>query len=391
MSSTSRKILLALLAALGVVFVIHQADGLFHAGTFSPAKLLEAIRGANLYYLALALALIYLCYAIRSLRWQVFQQNLGTAHFAAILKMTVAGFGAIFLLGRAGEPARPLLIARKEKLPVADMFGIYVLERLFDAASTAVIAAIALMLFQAQTHTGETAGKLESAARTTGTLLFAGILAAIVFLVYLRVHGSLWLEARLTGWLRSKGWRSTVARILIGFVGGVQTIKSWSDLFLAVFYSALHWFLIVAIYFLTLHAFGGTLHALSLGDAMLVVAFSLVGSAVQLPAVGGGSQLASFVVLTAIFNVDAASATVAAMVIWLVTFASSALAGVPLLLQEGFSLGQLRAMGREEKQEEAGTLPPGSTQATLEEYEREPRHALPPVPRGASRQGDDRE
>src|SRR5271165_3790510 len=154
MSSTSRKILLALLAALGVVFVIHQADGLFHAGTFSPAKLLEAIRSANLYYLALALALIYLCYAIRALRWQVFQRNLGTAHFAAILKMTVAGFGAIFLLGRAGEPARPLLIARKEKLPVADMFGIYVLERLFDAASISAMAAITALLAASHRRSG---------------------------------------------------------------------------------------------------------------------------------------------------------------------------------------------------------------------------------------------
>jgi uncharacterized protein (TIRG00374 family) len=370
MSSTTRKIFLAILVALVVVFIVHQVRGLSHVGNFSAAKLLEAVRSANLLYLAAGLAIIYICYGIRSLRWQVFQRNLGFAHYANILKMTIAGFGAIFLLGRAGEPVRPLLIARKEKLPVADIFGVYILERLFDAASTAVIAAIALILFQAQAHTGDTAGRLEAAARTAGTLLFAGILTAIGLLIYLRLHGSTWLEARLTGWRRTPGWHSTVARMLIGFVGGVQTIKSWSDLFFAVVYSALHWFLIVVVYFLTIHSFGGELHTLTLGDAMLVVAFSLVGSAVQLPAVGGGSQLASFVVLTAIFNVDAASATVAALVLWLVTFASASFGGVPLLLHEGFSLGQLRAMGEEERQEEAGVLPAGSSQATLEELEK---------------------
>ncbi len=380
-----------MLVVVVLVFVIHQANGFSHIGSFSGAKLLEAIRSANLYYLALALVLIYLCYGIRSLRWQVFQHNLGTAHFAAILKMTLAGFGAVFLLGRAGEPVRPLLIARKEKLPVADIFGIYVLERLFDIASTAVIASIALILFKSHAHTGPTANKFEAAARTTGMLFFAGVLGAIVLLVYLRLHGATWLESRLAGRTGTPGWRATIARILLGFARGVQTIKSWTDLFLAVLYSALHWFLIVLVYFLIVHSFAGTLHALDLGDAMLVLAFSLVGSAVQLPAVGGGAQLASILVLTTLFNVDGESATVAALVIWVITFAACSVVGVPLLLREGFSLGQLREMGKEEKQEEAGVLPLGSTQATLDELAHELPHELPAGVAGRRERGDNRE
>ncbi len=391
MSSRSRNILLGLLAVLVVVFVVHQAHGFSHIGSFSGAKLLAAIRGANIFDLILALALIYLCYGIRALRWQVFQHNLGSAGLAAIVKMTIAGFAAVFLLGRAGEPVRPLLIARKEKLPVADVFGIYVLERLFDVASTAVLASIALILFKSHAHAGAAAGKFEAAARTTGMLFFAGVLGAVALLVYLRLHGASLLESRLASWIGVPGWRATAARILLGFARGVQTIKSWSDLFLAVFYSALHWFLIVVVYFLIVHSFTGTLHALNFGDAMLVLAFSLVGSAVQLPAVGGGAQLASILVLTTIFNVDGESATVAALVIWMITFAGCSVVGVPLLLREGFSLGQLREMGKEEKQEAAGVLPPGSTQATLEELEKELPHELPETVHGTRRRGDDRE
>src|SRR5277367_2407577 len=391
MSSRSRKILLGFLVVLVVVFVLHQAHGLSHIGSFSGAKLLAAIRGANLLDLVLAFALIYLCYGIRALRWQVFQHNLGTAHYSAIVKMTIAGFAAVFLLGRAGEPVRPLLIARKEKLPVADMFGIWVLERLFDVASTAVLASIALILFKSHAHTGAGAAKFEAAARTTGMLFFAGVLTAVAFLVYLRLHGASLLESRLATWIGVPGWRATVARVLLGFARGVQTIKSWSDLFLSAVYYALHWFLVVVVYFLILHSFAGSLHALNLGDAMLVLAFSLVGSAVQLPAVGGGAQLASILVLTTIFNVDVEFATVAALVIWVITFAACSVVGVPLLLQEGFSLGQLREMGKEEKQEAAGVLPPGSTQATLDELERELPHELPETVHGTRRRGDDRE
>ena len=376
--------MLGFFAVLLAVFLVHQFHGFLHFGSFSGAKLWDAVRAANLYYLALSLVLIYACYGIRALRWQVFQHNLGPSRFATIYKMTLAGFGAIFLLGRAGEPARPLLLARKEKLPIADMFGIYVLERLFDIASSAVIAAIALILFESHAHSGETAARMEAAARTAGTLLFAGVLAAIAFLVYLRLHGAAWLESRLAGWLGVAGWRGSAARILLGFARGVQTIRSWSDLFLAVFYSALHWFTIAGIYYLIAHSFGGALGTLSLGDAMLVLAFTLVGSTVQLPAVGGGSQVASILVFTTIFQVETEAATVASLVIWMITFASVSLAGIPLLIGEGFSLGQLRELSQEEKQEEAGALPPGTTQHALDELP-VARHS-PPSPTGENRE-----
>jgi uncharacterized membrane protein YbhN (UPF0104 family) len=387
MSSSSRKILLGLVAVLLAVFLIHQFHGFLHFGNFSGAKLLDAVRHANLYYLALSLLLIYLCYGIRALRWQVFQRNLGPSRFATIYKMTLAGFAAIFLLGRAGEPARPLLLARKEKLPIAGMFGVYVLERLFDTASAAVIAAIALILFEAHAHSGETAGRLEAAARTAGSLLFAGVLGAIAVLVYLRLHGAAWLEGRFAGWLGFAGWRGAMARILLGFARGVQTIRSWSDLFLAVFYSAAHWFLIVVIYYFISHSLGGTLGSLSVGDAMLVLAFTLVGSTVQLPAVGGGAQVASILVFTTVFHVEPEAATVASLVLWVITFASVSLVGIPLLIREGFSLGQLRELSKEEKQEAAGVLPPGSTQHTLDELP-VARHAppSPSLPHGENRE-----
>ena len=46
----------------------------------------------------------------------------------------------------------------------------------------------------------------------------------------------------------------------------------------------------------------GELAALSLAAATLVLAFTLVGSAAQLPGVGGGAQVASFLVLTLILG-----------------------------------------------------------------------------------------
>jgi uncharacterized protein (TIRG00374 family) len=352
MRSSPRKLLILLVAALILGFVIYRSSGIINLADFSGAKLLHAIREANPYLLILSLVGIHVGYAIRSLRWMLFQKNIGPAHFTNIYEATIAGFAAIFLLGRAAEPVRPLLLAKKEKLPVADVFGIYVLERLFDTASTAIIAAIGLFLFDPHAHSSETARRLETAARTTGTLLFAGVFAAIGMLVYLRLHGTALLERRLHTWHNAHGWRPRVAQTLLGFVRGVQTIRTWSDLALAVIYSVAHWFLIILLYLWISHAFGGALGQLTLGGAMLVLAFTLVGSALQLPGVGGGSQLASFLAYTTVFGIEKEPAAAAAIVLWLITFAACSLAGTPLLIRAGWSLGELKKMAQQEQEAE---------------------------------------
>jgi len=332
MQTSSRKLLVVLIGLLLLGFVVYRSSGMLHLGDFSGTKLLHAVRNANPFLLILSVLAIYGCYAIRALRWKVFQQNLGPSHLATIYGLTLAGFSAIFLLGRAGEPVRPLLLARKEKLPVSGMFGIYVLERLFDLASAAVIAAIGLLLFKSNADSSGAATRLEVAARTTGLFFSAGVVGAIAFLVYLRLHGTALLERRLQGWLNGHGWRASVAGMLLGFARGVQTIRSGKDLTLSIAYSVAHWFLVLLVYLWVSHSFGGALGRINIGDGMLVMAFTLVGSAVQLPGVGGGSQVASFLVL------------------WLITFAACSLAGVPLLVHEGFSLGKLREMAEHEKE-----------------------------------------
>ncbi|HXO60765.1 MAG TPA: lysylphosphatidylglycerol synthase transmembrane domain-containing protein, partial [Candidatus Acidoferrales bacterium] len=289
MRSLSRKTILVVLGLLALGIVAYQASSLLHLASFSGSRLLYALRDANPYYIILALAAIYLCYGIRSLRWRVFQRNIGNANFWKIYKLTLAGFAAIFLLGRAGEPVRPLLLAKKQDLPIADTFGIYVLERIFDMASVAVIAGVGLVLFGMRPHAGDMASELETAAKTSGTILFAGVLAAIIALVYLRVHGTALLERRLQTAIEAGGWRSSLTRIVLGFVRGVQTIRTWKDLILATAYSGMHWLVVALVYYWVSHSFTGTLHTIGVADSLLVLAFTLVGSTNQSPGIGGGS------------------------------------------------------------------------------------------------------
>src|SRR5258706_6877811 len=266
MRASYRKVLIATIGVAILVFITYRSRGLFHFGDFSGAKLLDSLRQANPYLLALCVVASYGCYALRALRWEVFQRNLGPSHFWRIYAMTLAGFSPILLLGRAGEPIRPILLARKEKLPVSGLFGIFVLERIFDAAAAAVVAALGLLLYQSHAHASDATSKVQAAAKTTGSLLVAGVLFAAIVLVYLRLHGTAFLERSLEGVVASHGWKAKFASMVLGFARGVQTIRSWGQLALAVLYSTAHWFLVLLVYLLVSHAFGGKLASITLSD-----------------------------------------------------------------------------------------------------------------------------
>jgi glycosyltransferase 2 family protein len=353
MRFSPRKIILLVCIGIGAGFLFYHFRAMLSPSQFSGAKVLHAVREANPFYLTLSLITIYVCYAVRALRWQSFQKHVGRSNFWDIYRMTLAGFAAVFLLGRPGEPVRPVLLARQGRIPIADTFGIWALERLFDVASMAVIAAIALLIFKSGQHTGDAAAAVQRTARTAGALLSAGLAGAIALLVFLRIHGTSVLERRLGDWLAVGGVRGQIGKIILGFIRGTQTVRSWQDLVSAVFYSGVHWFLVLVVSFLITRSFAGRLGELRLSDCMLLLAFTLVGSIVQLPAVGGGSQALAIFAFTRVFGVESESAVAAAMVIWLVTFAGCSLAGVPLLLHQGLSLGKLREFAEQEKELQA--------------------------------------
>jgi len=352
MSSKSRKWLLLALGALIVAFLLYRSRAALNLNQFSGTKLWDSIRSANYLYLFLSVVTIYLCYGVRALRWQKFQAHVGQARLWSIYSMNLAGFSALFLLGRAAEPVRPLLISRKDKVPLADMFGIYALERILDAACTAVLAAVGLLL--SGRLQGVAAGAaFAKGARTAGTAFSLFALVAISGLVYLRLHGSAVLERRMEIWLaqHEHGWRGKIARTVLGFSRGVQTVRTWGDLAAAVLLSTIHWLLVVVCYYLVIKAFTGRLGTLTFTDSILVLVITLVGSAAQLPGVGGGSQAMAIFAFTQLYGIEREPAFAAAMVLWLVTFAACTLAGVPLLLKEGLSLGELRRMREHEDEE----------------------------------------
>ncbi|HKV27651.1 MAG TPA: lysylphosphatidylglycerol synthase transmembrane domain-containing protein [Candidatus Acidoferrales bacterium] len=350
MRRSARKTLWLILALLIVAGLLYRFRGAIMLGGFNWQKLAIALANTNIPLLLLAVASIYLSYALRSLRWARFSRYMGRPTFLNVYSATIMGFTAIFVLGRAGEPVRPLLIARKDRLPVADSFGVYVLERVFDVGATAILAILALLGLPRQALPGSeaTSGGLIHDARLGGWALFWLLIGLIALLVYFRLHGARALQSRLGGFRRRGGWRGKIAALIDGFSEGLQAIRSLGDLFAAVAYTVVHWLVVAFVYLLVMRSFSGQIGEFDFRAALLVLAFTMVGSVIQLPAVGGGTQLATFLVLTVIFGIEKEPAAAVAIVLWLVTFAAACIAGLPLLIHEGWSMGDLRRMAREE-------------------------------------------
>jgi glycosyltransferase 2 family protein len=353
MRRTLPRILLLIVVLLIVGFLIYHSRGAIQLSGFSWEKLKESVRHARYSLLLLGIAALFATFAIRSLRWQRLSRYLDRANFGNIYRCTMIGFTAIFLLGRAADPLRPILIARKDKVPISNTFGIYLMERLFDAASTAVLAGLSLLIFPSRVAAQNGSASLMAAARSTGIVLMAGLGAAVAFLVYFRLHGAAALGRRLEKWHSGSRGQRKLAVLLTGLSDGLQSIRSWSDLFAAIGYSTAHWSLVTLIYLLVMRSFGGRLGEIGFSGAMLLLAFTMVGSAVQVPMVGGGSQAASFIAFTQVFGVEKEPAAAASIVLWLVTFAASSLVGVPLLIHEGWSMGELKRIARAEKEAES--------------------------------------
>ncbi len=341
------------LGAVLLGFVLYHFRHSLPLGQFSGEKLWQAIKRADPLYLLAAVFLIYVCYFLRALRWRNFQKYVGNSNLFHILSMTLAGFSAVFLFGRVGEPVRPLLISRKDKIPLADTFGIYALERLIDMGfSVGVLGCWFLIAtFQKFLHADQVSPALESARKTAGTILTLGLIGLIVLAIYIRTHGASMMEGKMQAWLAHHGWRASVARIVLGVARGLKTIRTWGDFLYAFAISALHWFLVVLVYYLIALGFGGKLATLRFQDSMLILALTLVGSLFQLPGIGGGPQAVMIGAWTRLFGVPAELAFAAAMVTYLVTFAMCTFAGVPILFREGWSLGDLRRMSQHEDEQ----------------------------------------
>ena len=132
-----------------------------------------------------------------------------------------------------------------------------------------------------------------------------------------------------------------VEKFLVAFEEGMQCMRTMNSTLLLVFYSIVEWMVIAGAFMCVFRAFPAT-SALGVTDVVILLGFVAFGSAVQIPGVGGGMQIATVLVLTEFFGVGLEAATGIALVLWIISFVLIVPLGLGLAFHEGIKWRSLK-------------------------------------------------
>jgi glycosyltransferase 2 family protein len=289
-----------------------------------------------------AVAFIYVSYYLRALRWKIFLRGIRKDVSArALLAPTVIGFTGLAILGRPGELIRPYLIAVRTSLSFPYQMAVWTVERIFDVGAFTVLLTFAIFYPGTALH---------SIAEYRGVqvfgLLFIALAAGLSFgAILVSRYGepiSAWVERRFSG---EVGHR--ISQKLRDFHRGLDTIHGPRAFLEISAVSLVMWACIAGAYLEVVRSYGTSLQQLTFSKVFPLMGSSMVGSLIQLPGVGGGSQLGTISALQHIFNVSHELAANCGILLWLATFVSVVPVGLVLAQYERLSLRKLSAASQQ--------------------------------------------
>ena len=267
---------------------------------------------------------IYLAYIFRSVRWALLMRHNKKVPPFSLIGTQVMGFTAVALIGRVADPMRPYLVAKKTGLPLSSQIAVYIVERLFDAGTMALIFSSAILLSAWFGHTG--AMPHAEVVKKSGYWGMILTVAGALFLVIVRLSGGVvaaFLERAFSVFSEKLG--RAVGDKIRTFRAGLDTMRSFSDFAAVASLSVAMWVLIAISYLETTQAFVASppLASMTLAKCVLLMVASGGASVVQLPVVGWFTQIGLVAaVISSFFGVTPEAATACAATILLVTFLS---------------------------------------------------------------------
>ncbi len=330
--------ILAILATAAIVaFIVHR----YRTSGFNWHQFVSAVANVDWSWLLPGAALVLATYVGRALRWEIMLRPLKKdPNLWQIFTATCVGFTAVVLFGRAGEPVRPYLIAKKEGVSFSSQIAAWIVERILDLLMVLLIFGIALT--QISTSSIQPGPKMRVILEAGGYAVGLTGLGALALLLALRklrgrvLHG---IIERMK-FLPEKALAKLLG-MLESFEEGMQSMRKPSYTVLLVTYTVAEWLVIAAAFLCVCRAFPATAN-LGWTDAVILLGFVVFGSAVQIPGVGGGMQIAAVAVLTEFFGITLETASGIALVLWSVTFVSIVPLGLALAFHEGIKFRNLR-------------------------------------------------
>ena len=300
---------------------------------------------ANLWLVACGIAVVCATYFVRALRWRALLAPLAPASLRSLLAATTVGFGAVFLVGRAGEVVRPAFLPLAERrVRTAASFVTIGVERLYDIVAVVLLFAFNLIWFRAPG--GDPAAYAQ--VSRAGLVLLAAATVGVGSLVWFRGHAPAlikWLAGKLDRGPRVvRRFGSVLTNLLEQLAGALSILTDARELAVTVGLTALLWGLIGVANFCVLRAFGLPFGP---GETIFVLGWALVGSLVPTPGGAAGAFHVATARGLAFLGVAAAKATAVSIILHLVVFGPALFLGLYFFLRSDVRLSNLRRSAAE--------------------------------------------
>lgn len=300
------------------------------------------VGSANPYLLVLAVVIVALSYGTRAFRWGALLKPLTPARLPDLFAATTIGFSAVFLIGRAGEFVRPVVLPMRDPRvrPSASLVTILV-ERIYDMTAVALMFAINLIWFRPVVTLEISFDRV----RAVGAGMLAATILGVIFLIWYRKKSD-WLIGILNRRLTS--WRFVPQRLtkfLLGMLEqlarALSVLVNARELAETIAWTALLWFGIASANFLVMQAFG---LRVGVSETLFVLGWSLVGSLVPTPGGAAGAFHAATAAGLLFLGVEKELAAAVSIILHLVDFGPAILFGAFYAIRGDLSFSRLRGL-----------------------------------------------
>lgn len=318
----SRRFWIGLLGSatfLGLLF--YKAD---------PAKVIEALHGANYWWLAPAVGVYFASVWVRAIRYRYIVRSVRTLAPAALFPVLIIGYMANNLLpARAGELVRAYVLGEKHDVPKMAALGTVAVERLFDGLTLLGFLALTVLVLGG-----------------SGLLMDLMLISVPIFAVALAIFtaalaapdGTERLVDRLSRLLPPR-FHERAYDLACSFVEGLRSLRHPDSFAWVMVTSITAWLLEAVVYLLVGHAFG-----LGAGFGYYMMAVGAGNLAITAPSSQGGIGPFEFFVKAVFIGAGASEGVAAAysFAVHAVIIIPATVLGLYYLWSMKLSLGGLR-------------------------------------------------
>lgn len=294
------------------------------------AQMAAAFRRMNVLMLLPILAVIFFSHWLRALRWRYFLNSTARLDMNILFSALMIGYMTNnFLPAHLGEVVRAFIVARRRSVAGGTVFATIVIERLLDAFTLLLLAALTLLVFP-----------FPDWVRKSGIITLAVLILLLAFLMWMKRHraAAIRLIERLFSPLSAR-LSSRLVHLLGSFLDGLTALQRKRDYLIVAVLSVVIWFCYGFVFRLGLAAFGfDKLYNLPWTASLVLLVITTI--AVVVPSSPGyvGTYHYLCQLALGLYNVPPGEALSFAFVIHGINFLPVLLVGLIILSLMGLSL-----------------------------------------------------